>query len=158
MRRHKLFYLTFIPYLIFIIYCIYSLITGANSNSEHIFKYIINTLTNSLANVEEFLMFDNRVLGFLLVIIIIYHIWCIVGILGNKLKNTFLIISILSWGTYFIYCFQTYFTGFSFLFHTSYGWEAVASSLLIVLIYFSLIPILPITLIYIIFYIIKSKK
>ena len=77
------------------------------------------------------------------------------------MKKIFFVISIACWIIYFIIGIHAYFTGIDTgLFYTNmvYGMEAFKSALVLYGFAFSFIPVLPITLIYIIIYLVVKHK
>jgi len=154
------------PYLYAVIYSI--VLAAADSYGKAIstvFESFINEL--GFRFIDDFLLgiFEKNPLSIFFIIALVYQIWFItqskISFGKIKLSKILLILSIICWSLYFIYPIFAYFYGFSYTFFTTstdYGFEAVKSSLIWNLIKFSIIPVLPISLIIIIVSIARGKS
>ena len=179
-NRKKLWlYISMIPYVYVLVMCIYHAIFGYSY--EHIRWEPDYGLDGALAFVLDF--WDDLIIEFdykLLVVVmcVCYQIYYFVSNKQGKpkkdtinkedkkrkrinLKKIFFVISIACWIIYFMIGIYAYFTGIDTgLFYTNmvYGMEAFKSALVLYGFAFSFIPVLPITLIYIIIYLVVKHK
>lgn len=168
-----LLYISLLPYLYVIIMCIYHAIFGYDYGLEAFEpNYGIDGMMEFLHNFwfDNILMFNY--IGAIVILSVCYQIYYFVSYKKNKevkeskymkinLKKILFVISLLCWVIYFVIGLSAFFFGASaglFDSEVVYGFEAVKSTLFWFLLVFSIIPVLPITLIYIIVYLIVKYK
>lgn len=170
--KNVILHISFIPYLYLIISSFYYAIFGYTySYACAKTIYGIDAIFDNIINrfwFDNFIMFNF--IGFLCVCCIIYQIWYFIDIMNRKeilkvrlnIKKILLIISLVSWVIYFLSGIYAIFGGYQtgIFYHTTiYGLKAFKEAMLWNLIAFTFIPILPITLIYIIIYsVIKIRE
>lgn len=131
-------------------------------------EYGFDAFIQPLYDVWDFII-SSPILLILFAIMVIYQIWYFLHKEGKKekkksklqLKKILLYLSILCWILYFGISIYNSIAGICmglFTCTTVYGFEAFYSSLFWYGLVFSFIPVLPVTLIYIILYIIKVKR
>lgn len=79
------------------------------------------------------------------------------SLIKEKLPRVLLYISFVPYALLFLYALFCSVEGFTFLFSTSYGLEAFLDALLIMGLFFCIIPVLPVCLIYQIFYLCRNR-
>lgn len=158
--------ISFCPYIYIICYCLYYSIVGVDigiieQDTIYGAEAFFNTLFEDcwIDNVLDF-----NILGLIIVCCIIYQIGYFINNYKSKhklnIKFILYIISIACWILYALSGIYAFFFGYSVGIietHKVYWGEALINSLLMNLIGFSIIPVLPISLIYILFYRFKIK-
>ena len=161
-KKYKIIlYITLIPYLIVFLVGVY----------HSIFGYHLSYLDKNIYGFEAFLqpiddiwftLIDNPLLIVILVIMVIYQIGFFISKCKWKIKKILFYLSILCWILYLLIAIYYAIFGYCdgiFQCTNIYGFEAFYSILIWYgLVFTMFIPILPVTLIYIIVYIIKNKK
>lgn len=178
-----LFYITLVPYMVLVFMTIYYAISGYGYNLGNTAYGVLavgNFLRDVFSNVIG--LFLNPLTLVIIILWISYQIYYFISYENNKkeinkynkennkknakninLKKILFVISILCWIIYFASGIFAFFFGSNTgggLFNSTveYGMDAFLNTLFWNLILFSIIPILPISLLYIIFYIIIKKK
>ena len=162
--KKYIFYISLLPYAYVIVGSLYYAVFG----------YTYTSIGESIYGIEAFLVyiihrfwFDNfimfNLIGLFCTCCIVYQIWYFLSSKSRKtsltsrlnIKKILFVISLISWIIYFLLgvyaSFVGYKTGF-FNTTTVYGLEAFKNAMFWNLLMFTYIPILPITLIYIIVY------
>lgn len=164
--KKTMLYISFFPYIYLIFSSLYYAIFGYtynNANAKTI--YGIEAFFDNIVNrfwFKNFIMFNF--IGFFCVCCIGYQIWFFINVKNKKklnIKKTLFIISLASWIIYFLSGIYAIFFGYKsgwFYKTTIYGFEAFKEAIFWNLITFSIIPILPITLIYIAIYLISKMR
>jgi hypothetical protein len=162
-------YISLTPYIYLLISSLYYAICGYTYNYNG--ANTIYGIDAFLDNVINRFWFDNFVsfnfIGFLCICCVGYQIWYFINMKSTKglnkkklnIKKILLMISLLSWIIYFLSGIYAIFFGYErgFFYHiTVYGFEAFKDAMFWNLIEFTFIPVLPITLIYIIIYFISK--
>ncbi len=170
--KKVLFIVSLIPYVIIILIGIYFAIFGYH------FDYI-NSTDYGLEAMGDFLLGDvlfgidflwQKAICFAL--LIGYQIYYLLSKNREKqekdtnkkkirLGKIIFVISIICWMIYFAYAIGCFFWGYNtgiINMHRVYGLEAIREALLWNLIAFSLVPVLPISLIYIVIYLVLNRK
>lgn len=169
--KNILFCISLIPYICLLFMCIYYSIKGYGQNLGCT-AYGIVAVGNFLGDVCNKIinLFFNPFALCIIILWIGYQIYYFVSYKSNGYKQTrinlrkiFLFISILCWIIYFASGIFAFFfgsnTGGGLLDATmEYGMDALLHTLFWNLISFSLIPVLPISLLYIIIYVIIKKR
>lgn len=171
--KKKVFYLSLIPYFIVLIIAIYYGIVGYNYNVGTTTIYGFDAFIDFLIHRCWIEIIFNPIWCTLLVLLFGYQLYYFIDSKNSKklkekehkkwnIKKIIYIISISVWCLYFgfaIWCIPFGFTH-SWFFNTTteYGMEGFLSALFWNGITLSIIPILPITLIYIIIYTVKLKN
>lgn len=181
--KNILFYIAVIPYIILLFMCIYYAIIGYGynlGNTAYGFIAVGNFLRDAFSNIIN-LFFNPVALG-IIILWIGYQIYYFISFKSDKketreysqenkgynqknisFKKILFFISILCWVIYFASGIFAFFFGSNTgggLFNPTmeYGIDALLHTLLWNLFAFSLIPVLPISLLYIIIYVIVKKK
>lgn len=178
--KKKILYITLTPYLLTFIYCLYHAFFGYYLGYIEKYEYGLDGFIYAFSDVFDYIVFSNWVV--LLIAIVIYQIWYFVceyktrgerkkdnkrskhiffSIEGSIVKKVLFVLSITCWMLWFLYGIYSFFFGYCsgfFRCNIVYGIDAMYSSMLFSLFIFSFIPVLPISLIYIIVYIIKMNK
>lgn len=180
--KNILFYIALIPYVILIFICIYYAIIGYGydlGNKYYGFVAVGQLLADFLANIIN--MYFNPIILCIIILWIGYQIYYYISFRSDKkekivgkesngstsksinFKNILFFVSILCWIIYFALGIFAFFfgsnTGGGLLYPTmEYGIDAFLHTLFWNLLAFSIIPILPISLLYIIIYLMIKKK
>ncbi len=169
----KLLYISFIPYIVYLLICLKNAIFGFCYNYIDVCYYGIEGFLESFSTI-----FFDTIFSFwaiLLIIIVSYQLWYFIFRFKTKsekhkskkevknvsiLKKIIFILSIICWVLYLGSGLHSFFFGTCIGFlncEMVYGFDAMLDTLFWYGILFSMIPVLPITLIYIIMYIIRNK-
>lgn len=171
-----LFYICLIPYIWILLQCIYYCFAGYGyelGKTAHGFVAITNFLGEAFGEVSFFLM-DNLAFLILAIIWIGYQFYYLLTYKKESIskiekrkkwnvKKILFILSITCWIIYFASGIYAFFFGSMTgggLFNPTmeYGFAALTSTLFWNLLAFTYIPVLPITLIYIIIYLVINRK
>lgn len=153
-------YITFIPYIIMLLISCYHSIFGYNYSHTELSSYGIDGFMVSISNVWFYIL-SNPLALILFAVVLIFQLSYLIFLGKKYIKRILLCLSILCWIIYLlsgIYHMKYGFCDGLFTCNKVYGLEALTSSLIWYGIGFTFIPVLPITLIYIIIYIVKVKK
>ena len=177
-----LFYLTLIPYAAFVVICIFCAIIGYGyslGKTAYGIVAIGNFATEAFANLVSMFIYNPVIMICISVLWIGFQIYYLITFKRDRkdksigveegnakkisVKKIFFIISILCWCLYFATGVYAFFfgsnTGGGLFHHTrEYGIDALVNTLFWNLISFTIIPVLPISLIYIIVYIFVKKR
>lgn len=179
--KNIIFYITLVPYIVLLFVCIYYAIIGYDynlGNTAYGFIAIGNFLVDISSNIIDFF---NPIVQCIIILWIGYQIYYLISFKSNKKENKeytqeknrynkninfkriLFFICILCWVIYFASGIFAFFFGSNTgggLFNSTmeYGKDALLNTLLWNLFAFSLIPVLPISLLYIIIYVIVKKK
>jgi len=160
-KKYKLIlYITLIPYIILLLTSLYYSIFGYYLSYMDEYIYGIDAFLASINDIW-FYVIRNPILIVLLIILVIYQIGYF--IIKSKLpfKKILLYISIICWIIYILSGIYHMIYGYCdglFSCTKVYGIDALFSSLFWYGFSFTIIPVLPLTLIYIIIYTIKLKR
>lgn len=169
--KKKLLLISFIPYILFLLKCLYDSIFGICYHFDKCYYGVDGFLESFIGGLEE-IIFSYYVVFLLLIVgYQIYYFICVhkTRLEGNSnggktifskkrlnIKKILFIISICCWILYLSYGLYSFMFGYrECFFHCThlYGFDAFLSSMFWVGLAFCIIPILPITLIYIIIYV-----
>lgn len=163
-KKRIVLYLTFVPYILLFLYCFINLIIDGD-----FFGCFYN-------------IYEDIVIGYgfiFLLLIIGYQLWYFIFEYNPKkvkkskwnifirkavpiLKKILFGLSLLIWFLYILSGIYSYFSGFESCFitcNTVYGFDALLESMFYIALLFGImIPVLPITLIYMIMYVVKLRK
>ena len=163
-KKKIILYITFIPYIYVVLSSIYFAIFGMDCYTK--ICYGSDAVINNLSDFYLDFLLDNIALGIFVLLCIIYQIWYFISGKSNKnpnkkfdLKKFFFVISCSIWILYFLSAVFAARYGYSFFFSYYDGFDGFEAALIGNFIKLGvIIPILPITLIYIIIYVFKIKK
>lgn len=168
-----LLYISLIPYIILFVLCIYWAVFGYYDSIRNDKIYGLYAMLENLGSFYFDNMFPLTFIGSIYIVCFIYIIWFFVNRFTtkkNKLKKqenmdiakVLFVLSCSVWILYFLSGVYAMFVGYTSCFitchDTIYGFEAMKEMLFINLLKYSLIPVLPISLIYMIIYLFKKKK
>ena len=177
-KKKVIFYVSLLPYVYLILKCIYHSIFGYEYEFYHgKIEYGIDGAMEALNNFWFDNLFMFNYVTVIFIVCIIYQLWYFITRKSNKevdnnnakkkinLKKFFFILCILFWIIYLCYGIYSAIFGYEYEFlgnyHISYGIKGLLDSLFILGIYFCIVPIIPISIIYIIIYTIvyyREKK
>jgi hypothetical protein len=159
-------YISFSPYICILLYGLYCAIFGYNydlpgSDTLYGLEAFVDALVN---RVWFYIILGINVLTIVTVLCLVYQLWYFIQNNMNtskkKVSRFLFFISLGCWACYFLFGIYSFLFGYKVSSfgnsHVVYGFEALQDSLLWTLIGFSFIPILPISLLIIVIYLVSG--